>query len=303
MLTPATGGVWTVVPGWWVRPTCPPRRSARRARSASVAARNTWGGLPTSTVPSGMTVPVGTSVPSPRMQPSPRREPGIRIAPLPISQRSPTRAPTTVARWPKIVRCPISTGCPGQPTRTPFSRTAEWLPSRTFPARDRSTTPWANSAPAPTCACPIRTAEAATSQAGCSGRGRLRLTGLGCSSGDDRGPDLSAGAHRLGDRGLLGDLGQLRALIVVERAVQHDPPVDPPGRPVGREVGQLDVGSGQRPLLALGVHPQGDRGTGTEPGQQQTERRRTGVPAAMRRGFVPAQQVAAALDAHAVRLL
>ena len=40
----------------------------------------------------------GMRVPSPRMQPSPSREPGMRMAPLPISHRSPTRAPTMVAR-------------------------------------------------------------------------------------------------------------------------------------------------------------------------------------------------------------
>jgi hypothetical protein len=62
------------------------------------------GGRPTSTVDGGITAPAGTSVPSPRMQPFPSRAPGIRIAPLPISQRSPTVAPMICARWPKTVR-------------------------------------------------------------------------------------------------------------------------------------------------------------------------------------------------------
>src|SRR3954466_1789227 len=35
MWTPATGGVWTVVPGWEVRSTWPPRRAASRARAAA----------------------------------------------------------------------------------------------------------------------------------------------------------------------------------------------------------------------------------------------------------------------------
>ena len=46
----------------------------------------------------GITAPGGTSVRSPRMQPLPRREPGMRIAPLPISHKSPMVAPTMVAR-------------------------------------------------------------------------------------------------------------------------------------------------------------------------------------------------------------
>src|SRR6185312_2286551 len=152
-------------------------------------------------------------------------------APLPISQRSPTRAPMIVARWPKTVRCPISTGCLGQPTSTPFSRTAEWLPSATLPARERSTTPWASRVPAPRCACPIRTADAATSAAGCSFRARLRLIRpppQGCPTpSSDGGAELGAGAHRHGHRGLLGDPGQHGALAVVEGTAQRDLPVDP----------------------------------------------------------------------------
>ncbi len=49
----------------------------------------------------------------------------MRIAPLPISHKSPTVAPTMAARWPKTVRWPTKTGCPGVPTTTPFSSTAE----------------------------------------------------------------------------------------------------------------------------------------------------------------------------------
>ncbi len=55
-------------------------------------------GLVTRTESAGITVPAGTSVPSPRMQPLPRREPGMRIAPFPISHKSPMVAPTMVAR-------------------------------------------------------------------------------------------------------------------------------------------------------------------------------------------------------------
>ena len=129
------------------RRSCPGGRSGRsgrraaasRSRSASVAdAHARAAGRPTSTASSGITVPAGTSVPSPRMQPSPSREPGMRIAPLPISHRSPTLAPTIVARWPKTVRCPIATGCSGLPTSTPFSSTAEWLPIAHRRARERS---------------------------------------------------------------------------------------------------------------------------------------------------------------------
>ena len=58
----------------------------------------------------------------------------MRMAPLPISHRLPTWAPSTQARCPKTVRCPISTGWPGHPTSTLFSRTAEWLPTETLPA-------------------------------------------------------------------------------------------------------------------------------------------------------------------------
>src|SRR5690348_16675092 len=52
----------------------------------------------------------------------------------------------------------------------------------------------------------------------------------------------------------------------------------------------------------FGVHSQRDRGTGTEPGQQQAERSRTAVGTAAVDRFVAAQRMACRVDAHAVRL-
>jgi hypothetical protein len=48
----------------------------------------------------------------------------------------------------------------------------------------------------------------------------------------DGGADLGSGAHRPGDGGLLGDLGQPRAPLVLEGAMQRDRPVDPMSTPV-----------------------------------------------------------------------
>ena len=110
MCSPARIGPAAMVPGWSVRLVWCWRSTASRSRSASVADRITCGGRPTRTEPAGITVPGGTSVPSPRMHPLPRRDPGMRIAPLPISHKSPIVAPTMVARWPKTVRWPTRTG-------------------------------------------------------------------------------------------------------------------------------------------------------------------------------------------------
>src|SRR3954454_3126791 len=134
-----------------------------------------WGGRPTRTVDGGITAPAGTSVPSPRMQPSPILAPGMRIAPLPISQRSPMVAPMICARWPKTVRCPMRTGCSRVPTTTPFSRTAEWLPMEIDSSCERTTVPWAMIAPAPTWTLPSSRAEPAISGCGWSANSRLRL--------------------------------------------------------------------------------------------------------------------------------
>src|SRR4051795_11023294 len=175
MCAPAWMGRVNRWPGWSVRSVWCSRSTARRSRSASVALRMTCGGGPTSTVEGGITAPAGTRVPSPRMQPSPSRAPGIRIAPLPISHRSPTVAPTICARWPKTVRCPIRTGCSRVPTTTPFSRTAEWLPIDTASSCERTTVPWARIAPAPTWTLPSSLAEPAISGCGWSANSRLRL--------------------------------------------------------------------------------------------------------------------------------
>src|SRR5580693_120565 len=102
---------------------------------------------------------------------------------------------------------------------------------------------------------------------------------------------LGSRPDRPGDGGLLRDLGQLRALVFVD-AVQSDQPVDPPGVPVFYDVGQLDIHASQRPALMFGVHSQRDRGAGTEPGQQQAERSRTGVGPAVVDRFVAAQRMA-----------
>src|SRR4051795_1275071 len=163
-----------------------------------------WGGRPTSTVDGGITAPAGTSVPSPRMQPSPMRAPGMRIAPLPISQRSPTVAPTTCARWPKTVRWPIRTGCSRVPTTTPFSRTAEWLPMETDSSCERTTVPWAMIAPAPTWTLPSSLAEPAISGCGWSANNRLRLMTAPWSSEDVVAVHLAEGVGDELDAGAVG---------------------------------------------------------------------------------------------------
>src|SRR3954466_9119455 len=184
MCAPACRAAVRQWPGWSVRSVWCSRSTARRSRSASVALRMAWGGRPTSTVDGGIPPPAGTSGPPPRMQPSPIRAPGMRIAPLPISQRSPMVAPTTCARWPKTVRCPIRTGCSRVPTTTPFSRTAEWLPIATDSSCERTTVPWAMIAPAPTWTLPSSRAEPAISGCGWSANSRLRLMTATCPSED-----------------------------------------------------------------------------------------------------------------------
>src|SRR3954447_4779984 len=175
MCAPACRAAVRGWPGKSVRSVWCSRSTARRSRSASVALRMACGGRPTSTVDGGITAPAGTNVPSPRMQPSPIRAPGMRIAPLPISQRSPMVAPTTCARWPKTVRCPIRTGCSRVPTTTPFSRTAEWLPIDSDSSCERTAVPWAMIVPAPTWMLPSSLAEPAISGCGWSANSRLRL--------------------------------------------------------------------------------------------------------------------------------
>src|SRR4029450_10937688 len=92
----------------------------------------------------------------------------------------------------------------------------------------------------------------------------------------DGGADLGGGPHRPGDRRLLGDLGQPGPLVVPEGPAQGDLPVDPPAGAGPDGVDQPDVDPFQGPLLAVGVHPQGDRGAGPQAGQQQPERRGAG---------------------------
>src|SRR4051795_11981601 len=204
MCAPACRAAVRGWPGKSVRSVWCSRSTARRSRSASVALRMAWGGRPTSTVDGGITAPAGTSVPSPRMQPSPIRAPGMRIAPLPISQRSPAVAPMTCARWPKTVRRPIRTGCSVVPTTTPFSRTAEWLPMDTDSSCERTTVPWAMIAPAPTWTLPSSRAEPAISGCGWSANNRLRLMTATRPSEDVLAVHL---AERVGDQLDAGAVG------------------------------------------------------------------------------------------------
>src|SRR3954454_13823357 len=175
-----------------------------------------WGGRPTSTVDGGIAAPAGTSVPSPRMHPSPMRAPGMRIAPLPISQRSPMVAPMTCARWPKTVRCPIRTGCSRVPTTTLFSRTAEWLPIDTDSPCERTTVPWAMIAPAPTWTLPSSLAESAISGCAWSANSRLRLMTATRPSEDVVAVHL---AERVGDQ---LDAGAVGVAEVDRDAAVHD---------------------------------------------------------------------------------
>src|SRR3954470_20991670 len=204
MCAPACRAVVRGWPGKSVRSVWCSRSTARRSRSASVALRMVCGGRPPRTAGGGMTAPAGTSVPSPRMQPSPIRAPGMRIAPLPISQRSPTVAPMTCARWPKTVRWPIRTRCSRVPTTTPFSRTAEWLPIDTDSSCERTTVPWAMIAPAPTWTLPSSLAEAAISGCGWSATSRLRLMTATRPSEDVVAVHL---AERVGDQFDAGAVG------------------------------------------------------------------------------------------------
>src|SRR3954447_1510975 len=204
MCAPACRAEFSRWPGKSVRSVWCSRSTARRSRSASVALRMACGGRPTRTVDGGITAPAGTSVPSPRMHPSPIRAPGMRIAPLPISQRSPTVAPMTGAGWPKTVRCPSRTGCFAVPTTTPFSRIAEWLPMETDSSCERITVPWAMIAPAPTWTLPSSRAEPAISACGWSANSRLRLMAATWLSEDVVAVHL---AERVGDELDAGAVG------------------------------------------------------------------------------------------------
>src|SRR3954451_19023406 len=204
MCPPACRAVVRRWPGWSVRSVWCSRSRASRSRSASLAVRRACGGRLTSTVDGGITAPAGTNGPSPRMQPSPIRAPGMRIAPLPISQRAPMVAATTCARGAKTVRCPIRTGCSRVPTTTPFSRTAEWLPIDTDSSCDRTTVPWAMIAPAPTWTLPSSLAEPAISGCGWSANSRLRLMTATRPSEDVVAVHL---AERVGDQFDAGAVG------------------------------------------------------------------------------------------------
>ena len=97
-----------------------PRRSGRPAPAGRPRPRR-----------SGNVIPAGTSVPSPRKTRSPSRAPGMSIEAFPISHRSPTVAPTTMQRWPNVVRRPIVVGISLLPTTTEFSSTADPVPIST----------------------------------------------------------------------------------------------------------------------------------------------------------------------------
>jgi len=99
------------------------------------------------------------------------------MVPLPTSHRSPTWAPMTWQRCPNTVRCPITAAWARVPTTLEFSSTAEWLPIDTASWWERTTVPWARTAPAPIQAVPNTTADGATTGAGASGQARLRLIG------------------------------------------------------------------------------------------------------------------------------
>ena len=139
----------------------PPRSTVRRARSSADASARRRAGRPTATASSGNVIPAGTSVPSPRNTRLPRRAPGMRIDALPISQRSPTLAPTTRHRWPNTVRRPIVVRHVGVPITTEFSSTAEPVPISTPAPDERITAPCASSEPHPRAAVPTTTADAA----------------------------------------------------------------------------------------------------------------------------------------------
>src|SRR3954453_14368205 len=175
MCAPACRAAVRGWPGKSVRSVWCSRSTARRSRSASVALRMACGGGAASTLGGGVPPPAGASGAPPTRGASPNRAPGMRVAPLPISQRSPTVAPMTCARWPKTVRWPIRTRCSRVPTTTPFPRTAEWLPTDTDSSCERTTVPWAMIAPAPTWTLPSSLAEAAISGCGWSANSRLRL--------------------------------------------------------------------------------------------------------------------------------
>ena len=98
-------------------------------------------------------------MPSPRKTRSPSRLPGIRMEALPISQRSPTVAPTTRQRCPKTVRRPIVVGIAAVPMTTQFSITAEPVPMATAPSSARTTAPSERKDRAPREGWPITTAD------------------------------------------------------------------------------------------------------------------------------------------------
>src|SRR4051812_23992920 len=103
----------------------PLRSPLSRSRSAAEAVRMMRAGRPTATTSLGRVIPAGTRVPSPRNTRSPMRAPDMRMEAFPISQRSPTVAPTTTQRCPNVVRRPTEVGTSAWPTTTEFSSTAE----------------------------------------------------------------------------------------------------------------------------------------------------------------------------------
>ena len=123
----------------------------------------------------GMTVPAGTSVPSPRMQPSPSREPGMRMAPLPISHRSPTRGADDRGAVPEHGALADLDGVAGPPEQYAVLQDRRMVAHRDVRATGAHRDTLREVGTRPDVHLPTSTAEAATSAAGCAGRARLRL--------------------------------------------------------------------------------------------------------------------------------
>src|SRR5947208_10630057 len=158
MARPSSAGSTTM--DVWAGSDRSPSRSPRsRSRSASDTVRITRAGRPTATTSLGRSMPAGTSAPSPRNTRSPSRAPGMRMEALPISQRSPTVAPMTRQRCPKVVRRPIAVGIVGVPMTTQFSITAEPVPIDTPRPDARTTAPSDSSARRPKLGRPMTTAD------------------------------------------------------------------------------------------------------------------------------------------------
>jgi tetratricopeptide (TPR) repeat protein len=121
------------------------------------------------------------------------------------------------------------------------------------------------------------------------------LVGLGCA-GVDGEPVFDDARHR----SALGDVEESSALSIVQVTVKADPSDDLIA--VADALKQeLDVHSGERPALAVGVHAQGDGRAGTKRRQQQLCGSRRGI-GAMRRRLVGGQLMTASsqLDVVAV---